>query len=388
MKNSKNILIISPFFYPEPISTGKFNTDFAVGLKDLGHNVKILCYHPLYPTWKINKTKAKINNIEIIRGGKFLWFSKKPFLRRFILELSYAFFILRKIKTSQKNIDIIIPVFPPSLAFFSIIPLLKKNIQKVGMVHDLQEFYSEEKKGLVFKVLQAIIHKTEKKCYNSCNKLIFLSNEMRNESEKIYGLKNTKLEVQYPFITIKNQFTNDLEHIFDDAKRHIVYSGALGEKQNPEGLYDFFDKATLSIDNSIFHFFSEGEEFNKLKQKNNNPKILFHNLVKKENLEELYLKSDVQIIPQKTGTSKGSLPSKLPNLLASECKVFLITDSNSELEKLFKEYSLSFVSTNWENETLIKNLKKLLNEKIDFEHQNKVARNIFTIDKMIEKILY
>lgn len=388
MKSKKNILIISPFFYPEPISTGKFNTDFAVGLKDLGHNVKILCYHPLYPTWKIKKTTSKINNIEIIRGGKFLWFSKKPFLRRAILELTYAFFILRKIKSNQKNIDIIIPVFPPSLAFFSIIPILRKNIQKVGMVHDLQEFYSEEKKGVIFKILQTIIHRTEKKCYNSCNKLIFLSNEMRNESENIYGLKNTKLEVQYPFITVKHHFTNDLEHIFDNTKRHIVYSGALGEKQNPEKLYDFFSKATLSIENSIFHFFSKGEEFNKLKLKNNNPNILFHDLVKKENLEELYLKSDVQIIPQKEGTSKGSLPSKLPNLLASDCKVFLITDQNSELEKLFKEYSLSFVATTWSNETLIKNLKNLLDKKVDFEHQKQVARNIFTIDKMIEKILY
>ena len=98
MKNNKNILIISPFFYPEPISTGKFNTDFAIALKDDGHNVTVLCYHPFYPNWKIKESQEELNGIKIIRGGKYLAFSKKTIVRRIILELSFAFFILRKIR--------------------------------------------------------------------------------------------------------------------------------------------------------------------------------------------------------------------------------------------------------------------------------------------------
>lgn len=387
MSSKKNILIISPFFYPEPISTGKFNTDFAICLKDKGHKVKVLCYHPLYPTWKIKKTTNNINNIDIIRGGKFLWFSKKPFVRRFILELSYAFFILRKIKSNQKNIDIIIPVFPPSLAFFSIIPFLGKNIEKVGMVHDLQEFYSEEKKGLLFRITQKIIHKIEKKCYNSCNKLIFLSNEMRNEAEKFYGLKNTKLEVQYPFITLKKNSSNNLNSILHNNNINIVYSGALGEKQNPLKLYNFFSEASKQIENTVFHFFSEGEGFETLKKSNINSKIRFHSLVDKDNLVEMYNKSDVQIIPQKENTSKGSLPSKLPNILSSDCKVMLITDANSELHNFFTNNNLSTVVTKWDNKILINSLKLLINREVDYTHQKKVAESFFTLDKMISKIL-
>jgi colanic acid biosynthesis glycosyl transferase WcaI len=68
-----------------------------------------------------------------------------------------------------------------------------------------------------------------------------------------------------------------------------------------------------------------------LKKINTNSKIHFHGLVGKEYLEELYHKSDVQIIPQKDGTPKGFLPSKLPSLLASNCKVFFINQDNSEL---------------------------------------------------------
>jgi hypothetical protein len=49
-------------------------------------------------------------------------------------------------------------------------------------------------------------------------------------------------------------------------------------------------------------------------------------LVAREHLEELYLRSNLQIIPQKPNTSKGSFPSKLANLLASGCNILLITD--------------------------------------------------------------
>ncbi|WP_296634961.1 glycosyltransferase family 4 protein [Polaribacter sp.] len=387
MSSSKNILIISPFFFPEPISTGKFNTDFAISLKDKGHNVTVLCYHPFYPDWKIKKNNSELKGIKIIRGGKFLAFSKKTIIRRIILEFSFAFYILRKIKKYQKNTDIIIPVFPPSFAFLSILPFLNKKIKKVGMVHDLQEVYSIDKNGFVNNLVQFFIHRIEKKCYNSCNKLIFLSKEMKEQAKDLYQLNEDLLEVQYPFITIKARKTNNLDYIFKNKNKHIVYSGALGEKQNPKRLYDFFNEASLNTNNVSFHFFSEGEEINKLKKINTNSDIHFHKLVDKECLEELYDRSDVQMIPQKEGTSKGSLPSKLPNLLASQCKVLLITDPNSELEKFFTDNNLDFVTNNWDATLLIQCLKKLLNKDVDFDRQNKIAKNFFTIDKMIQKVL-
>ena len=46
MNKLKKIVLISPFFYPEPISTGKFNTDFALKLQEEGHQVTVLCSHP------------------------------------------------------------------------------------------------------------------------------------------------------------------------------------------------------------------------------------------------------------------------------------------------------------------------------------------------------
>jgi len=386
LKNKKNILILSPFFYPEPISTGKFNANFAEGLVAKGHKVTVLCFHPFYPDWKAKKSNAQLKGVKIVRGGKHLVYTNKIIFRRIILEFSFAFFVLRNLREHQKGKDLVIPVFPPSFAFYLILPFLNKKTRKVGMVHDLQEVYSEDKSGFLNKLLRLLIHKVEKKCYLNCNKLLFLSNEMKNEAKKLYNLADEKLEVQYPFITIKDKITNDLESLFDTKKINVVYSGALGEKQNPMQLLNFFSEASKKIENTVFHFFSEGETIKKLKELNKNNRILFHNLVDKENLEELYSKSSVQIIPQKENTSKGSLPSKLPNLLASGCKVLVITDANSEIDFFFTNNNLESVATNWNNDALVGKLKFLIQKKIDVEHQKSVAKKNFIMNEMILKI--
>jgi glycosyltransferase involved in cell wall biosynthesis len=387
VNSKKKILIISPFFYPEPISTGKFNSDVVIELCKKGHEVTVLCFHPFYPSWKPKKSEDQIEGVRIIRGGKNLIYPKKSILRRIVLEIGFAFFILRKLKKHQKNKDIIIPVFPPSFAFYSILPFLNRKVKKVGIVHDLQEIYSSNKKGLLNKLVTFFIHKIEKKCFNSCSKLIFLSNEMKNEAESLYELKFTKQEVQYPFITLRDIVTNDLSSYLKPEKTNVVYSGALGEKQKPKGLYEFFNYASNKIDNTFFHFFSQGETFNQLKEENKNSKIRFHNLVPRENLEELYKKSDVQILPQLENTSKGSLPSKLPNILASGCKVLVITDKNSEIDFIFKNKNLESTVNSWKDEILLRELKYLINSKEGNSHQIKVAKQLFTIDKMIAKIL-
>lgn len=387
MNRKKNILIISPFFYPEPISTGKFNANFASSLADRGHNITVLCFHPFYPDWKVKKSTKQLGNIKIIRGGENLKFSNKQFLRRIILEVSFAFFILRKINKYKKHIDIVLPIFPPSLAFFLSLFFLDKKIKKVGMVHDLQEIYSINKKGVLNNLVRFFIHKIEKRCYTNCNKLIFLSNEMKNEAKNLYDLKEEKLEVQYPFINLTDKITNSLGKLFNDKNINIVYSGALGEKQNPLGLYSFFDFASKNILNTQFYFFSQGSIFENLKLKNKNKNIHFYNLVEKEQLEELYKRSNIQIIPQAKNTSKGSLPSKLPNLLVSGCKILLITDKNSELENLFKTYNLNLIATSWSNKELLNSLNSLLNLDHNIENQQHVAKKIFTIEQMVDKVL-
>jgi colanic acid biosynthesis glycosyl transferase WcaI len=386
-QEKKNILIISPFFFPEPISTGKFNTEVALALKNKGHNVTVLCFHPFYPKWVSEICEEQIAEITIIRGGKHLFYSKKTFIRRIVLELGFGFFVLRKCIRNRKNYDTVLSVFPPSFWFYLTVNFFDKKTKKIGMVHDLQEVYASNQKGLLKRTVRFFIHNIEKKCFGSCDKLIFLSQEMKKEAQNLYSLNSSKLTVQYPFVSIEENNTNDLSDILPFDKKNIVYSGALGEKQNPNELYAFFDFASSKLDNCIFHFFSEGALFDSLKSQNQNSNIHFHNLVPKGNIAELYKKSAVQIIPQLPNTSKGSLPSKLPNLLASGTKILVITDKNSELEKLFANYQLNEIVTSWNKEKILVSLKSILTREENLQNQKEVAKKLFNIDSMIDKTL-
>ncbi|MFY7670603.1 glycosyltransferase family 4 protein [Tenacibaculum sp. MEBiC06402] len=384
----KNITIITPFFFPEPISTGKFNTEMAIALKKRGHNVRVLCFHPFYPSWKIQKSTDSLEGVEIIRGGRLLKFTNNATIRRVILELSFTFFLLRNISKLRGNTDIVIPVFPPSLGFLAAKLFLKKRTKKVGMVHDLQEIYANQKTSLVSTIISKLIHIVEKGCYKSCDTLIFLSEEMKNTAQEIYKLPSSKLKVQYPFVTINSESkTNDLEEILPGNFKHIVYSGALGEKQHPEGLYELFDSCSKTLTGVMFHIFSQGNHFELLKEKNRNNKIQFHPLVPKNNIEELYQRSHIQVVPQLPGTSKGSLPSKLPNLLVSGVNVLCITDEGSEIQELFEKNNFKTIITSWDTEKIKNIFEKLLLEDNNNGHQIEISNQLFQMDSMIDKIL-
>lgn len=388
MNKQKKILLISPFFYPEPISTGKFNTDFALKLQEEGHQVTVLCSYPFYPEWKTKFSSDTLDGINIIRGGKKIKYSKKATFRRLVLELWYAYFIFKNIKKHQRKIDIIIPIFPPSLAFYFASFFIKKEIKKIGIIHDLQIIYSLQKKGFLGNLISFFIRKVEKFCFKNCDKLIFLSDEMKNEAIKIYKIKKEKCEVQYPFITIKDlPISNNLKNILPNNQYNIVYSGALGEKQNPYELLNAYTFISKNIDNTVCYFFSQGPIFEELKKINNNKRIQFYPLVKKEDIKELYARSSIQIVPQSPNTSNGSLPSKIPNILASGTKTLVITDKNSELEFIFNKYNLQKVITTWDKQVIKLSIRELLDQKIDTNNQKSVAQKLFNINSLIGKVI-
>ena len=88
-------MLISPFFFPEPISKGKYNTDLTLNLVKQGHRVHVWCFHSFYPDWKIKKSDQQLKNIFIKRGGLGVRFTGKQFIDRIILELTFLFFVIK-----------------------------------------------------------------------------------------------------------------------------------------------------------------------------------------------------------------------------------------------------------------------------------------------------
>ena len=131
------ILLLSPFFFPEQISTGKYNTFLAQALVLAGHDVTVVASHPIYPSWRAEINNATLPGIEIKRGGGRITYPRSAMLRRAILELWYAWYALTSYFRLGSRPDIVIPIFPPSLFFMLLHWLMPRSVCRVGIVHDL-----------------------------------------------------------------------------------------------------------------------------------------------------------------------------------------------------------------------------------------------------------
>ena len=390
----KSVLLLSPFIYPEPISTGKYNTELAKELVSNGISVTVIASHPLYPEWKPKKSDAQLNGMTIYRGGSWVPYPKSIIIRRILLELTFTIYTIKQLTRLRNSYDIIISVFPPSLLFCVINLFLQKSARKVGIIHDLQgvmaNVANRKLRGPIIKIIRIL----EGKSFKCCEKLIFVSHSMARKAIYDYKLTQKNVEVHYPFVTLKKQkITNDLVKIFPTTFKQIVYSGALGEKQNPIILLKFFQSLVTKRQDINCHIFSRGPLFEELKHKQKGDGIFFHDLVPEENLYELYIRSNVQVIPQKKETSEGAIPSKLPNIISAGVPIFAICDSESEVAKIVSESGLGHSVHTWDIDILVDELITFLDVSVQWKHEQRqemaknYVRDNFQLYNIIETII-
>lgn len=385
-------LFFSPFFYPEKISTGRYNASLVEALRDAGFDVTVVCSHPLYPAWRPQPTTEKVDRVNIIRGGAYLKYPRSPVLRRLLLEAWYACFATIASIRHRRNTDIVIAVFPPSLFFWPVSAVLPAAARRVGIIHDLQGVHAKSKgRGGVVSILSSAIGYVERRSFSACHSLIALSDSMRSEMCAL-GFDGRRIAVRYPFANLPRLCAgaDKLAPLFPRARGHVVYAGALGEKQNPIGLAAILAASAERMSDVMFHVFSEGPAMTVLRDRLGQHKnVALHKLVAEKDLAELYHRADVQLIPQAAGTGAGSMPSKLPNILASNRPVLVICDHESELGQIVKRFSAGEVCCTWDAHSVAEAIDRLLKSRADqaFSNDRKAVLEEFGLDKLVNTIV-
>jgi colanic acid biosynthesis glycosyl transferase WcaI len=384
--NKEQTLFVSPFFEPEVISTGKYNGELVKALRASGMDILVATSFPIYPEWKPKPIEAVPG---VIRGGGGVRYPKHPLLRRSVLEIWFAIFAAIQI-WRLRPVRKLIVVCPPSLFAMLVVRMIPRNARCVAIVHDLQGVYAALKGDTVSNALSGLIRRVERFALRRCDAVIFLSRSMRDQAVADYGLPFERTNVCYPFPNIaKFAGTTRLAAKFPSGWIHVVYSGALGEKQNAEALIAGF-RALLNLRQDVVcHIFSRGPCIDSLSAKKGVvDRLHFHDLVSDADLPELYSRSAIQVIPQKTGTSEASLPSKLPNLLAAGCPVFAITEPVGELAEVVSATG-GYVHSNWAPESIAAGLSAFLEILRRGESQDQAAiadiylRKHFSLDSLI-----
>lgn len=361
----RRIAILSPFYYPELISTGKANTALGNALVERGWEVLAICSHPLYPDWAPAQTDAQLPGTRFFRGGASLRYPRKAVLRRALLEAWFAIHAVRKMWKVRHEVDVALSVYPPSLFATLVHPLLPRQVYKAALIHDLQGVYSDRKSGLLGTWLTRMIHAVEGHVFRNSDVCIFFSNDLAEVAEDSFRIPSAMVRVQYPFVTLETtpEGSVELDTALPPGRRAVVYSGALGEKQNSKELVALMEMAAREIPDVDFHVFSGGPVFDALRtQYEGKPGtcLQFHPLVAERDLGRMYERSDVQIIPQKHGTETGSLPSKLPNLLAAGVHILAACPPESEVCRILKVAGTATMVSAWTPEQFLAGVRHAL----------------------------
>jgi colanic acid biosynthesis glycosyl transferase WcaI len=392
-KRPSSVNFYSPFFYPDPISTGKYNYELVKRFVELDIKTRVFCMYPFYPTWTISSDNLIPREpIPIIRFWKRIRFPKSIILRRVILESAFALSVL--INHWKFKSDVMIAVYPPSL--FGVMFLGNSTRKRVCIVHDLQAIYAAKKSNVLLDIISMLIKYIEKKAINKNDSVIVLSDEIENYLINEYNTPKASIVKAMPFVTIHPLICkpnpSELINHFKDETLNIVYSGALGEKQNANELFKLFSDILAKRSGIEFIVFSSGPMYERLRVQYSSSRIIFSDLVDEELLAELYWYSDIQVIPQSPGTSKGSLPSKLPNIVASGTNILLFSDHESELEMLILNNHLGVSVKKWDTENIIHCIDELdvmnkTSTKMDrINDRKKTTAKLFSIDNVMKHI--
>lgn len=389
------VLVLSPFFYPEPISTGRYNLSMAQALAAGGCQVTVACCHPFYPAWKVERCVAQLPGMRILRGGGWLRFPSSPMLRRAVLESWFAVFATWSVWRRRHDIDTVVAVFPPSLFFLSVSAVLPKAVRRVGVIHDLQGVHAAASRSKLTRALVGVIAAIEHRAFRACDQLVVLSSAMADKLTETTGVRPERIKVVYPFVNLPQPVpgASRLAAQFPSGFVHLLYSGALGEKQNPLLLAEIFEAVARAMPEVMIHVFSNGPAFEALKTRFTDlalPQVFFQPLVPDQDVAELYARADIQLIPQAAGTQHGSMPSKLPNILASGRQVLAICDNDSELAAVVARFDAGLSLASWEPSAVQQALGQLVARLCDPEAPRvdvASVRAFFSLDRLTDAIL-
>ena len=353
-----NILELSPYFFPEQISSTHLAEDLNEALYAEG-----FCIENYVPTptrgvsdevrEQYKKLKEEVRDDGHMTVHRFSMFreGKNPVGRA----LRY---VLVNLIQSYKgaNAEDINVVYsgstPPTQGLLCgrvARRLSRKYKRKVPFVYNLQDVFPDSlvSAGLTSKgsILWKIGRKMEDRTYRYADRIIVISEDIRkNILEK--GVPEEKIEVIPNWIDTQqvHPVRREENPLFDEigvdrSKFIVVYAGNLGMAQGIDTLIE----AVKRIDDVEFLIFGGGssrEDY--VKKSEGCTNVHWLALMPQSRVSEVYSIGDLCLVACKPGLGSGAVPSKTFSIMATGTPILLSFDEGTELWNLVKGNDCGF----------------------------------------------
>lgn len=374
MNNSKKVLVISQYFYPESFRIN----DIASTLVTKGWIVDVLTGIPNYPKGKYYEGYNPLNPKEELYKG--LRIIRTPIISRgntrFQLLLNYLSFVVTgRIKLRSLKNDHYDVVF-----FYEVSPMIQglvakhaKKLFKAALVSNLLDLWPEnyttitgDHNSLIVKLMSRIT----RSIVDASDIILVPSEGFKQQINLKY--QRTKDILLWP------QYAEDYYRPFQKKTTEgclkIVFTGNVGKAQNLRLLIDALESSSelnRSITFTIIGNGSQKEELMNYVERKQMDYITFIDAVNPENVSELLAEYDIGFLSlQQSVTADITIPAKFQSYLASGIPILGII--GGETASLIKKHNLGWVETTYEQSKIVRLLKQI--NSLDREGMNEYAQ--------------
>ncbi|ANR67284.1 glycosyltransferase family 4 protein [Staphylococcus equorum] len=346
--NSKNILILCQYFYPEYVSSATLPTQMAEDIASKGMNVDVICGWP-YEYSESNKIEKKevYNGIKI-RRLKYAQFNNKSKVGRIVNFFSLFFKFLLNIPRMFKYDHILVYSNPP------ILPLIPDLMHRIFnrkysfVVYDIAPDNAIKtgatKPGSIIDKLMKYINKH---VYKNAEHVIVLGTEMKNyllennissNSENIHIIPNWYDENSVDQTTIHNENFIELRNSYNKI---LLYSGNMGQLQDMDTIMKFLYSVKDNSDICTV-ICGHGKKQNIVSDfitKNSIKNVKVYDFLVGKDYSDILNIADCCIVSLVNEGIGLGVPSKSYGYLAAKKPIIAIMDRNTDIVEQITSYN-------------------------------------------------
>jgi len=332
------IHLITNLFHPDELAGASLYTDFAVYLKELGHDIRVTAAFSYYPSWKRRpEDEGFISREEVFQGIPIkrisMFIPAKPRgITRLWSDATFLSSIVRQGMFDGWTPDVVVtacPMLSQCAAQRFVYPF--KGMKRLIIVQDFVVDAALELGILKLPGLGAILRAVEKWALRSATQLSTISPEMLLKlQEKIGSGRPLNYIPNWVHQELAVEINQQEAQPIQREQKTLFYSGNLGIKQ---GLPDFIEDFISAETDWELRIQGGGPEATRIAERIQGTSIKLGPVEDLSAYVTRLRQCTACLVTQRAGVSANFLPSKLLPALATKTPVLVVAEQETPLAR-------------------------------------------------------
>lgn len=361
----EKLVVLAPYYWPERIGSAPYCADMAEWFAAAGRDVRVVTSRPHYPSpaafpeWIDGSRDTERHNgvaIERVVSGR----DGSGFVKRVLADVRFLVAAVRRLRGTIDPGTVIVAFVPSSLTVLAARLLRPRGCGIVAVVHDVESGLAGATRIVDRGPLIRMIRWVERFAFNSADRLIVLSEAMRDVVARIGAVRPISVQPIWIFTELQ-----PLEEPRGEGST-VMYSGNFGKKQGleaigplAEGLAKLRPAARVVLQGDGSEKVQIAEMVRRIGVEN----VEFRDIVPIEDLIDSLRQADVHLVLQAAGTTAYALPSKIFTIMSAGRAFVAVADEDSPVRRLVVESGGGLVVPPGDPEALLAAVASILDDR-------------------------